>query len=116
MIRQCVVEYAIFDHKKLIGHVNNAFQFYFDPADWGNISNDAKDLITKMLTLDPTKRIVAEDALAHPWIEQLAKIENGTIQAPLLLNALGNMRKFQASQKLAQAAFLYIGSKVSCWM
>lgn len=87
-------------------------QFHFDPADWGNISNDAKDLITKMLTLDPGKRITAEEALSHPWMEQVAVREKGAVQAPLLLTALGNMKKFQASQKLAQAALLFMGSKV----
>lgn len=66
-----------------------------------------------MLTLDPSKRITAEDSLAHIWIQQVAKKEKGAIQEPLLLTALGNMRKFQASQKLAQAALLFMGSKVS---
>lgn len=32
---------------------------------------------------------------------------------PSLMNALGNMRKFQASQKLAQAALLFMGSKLT---
>jgi serine/threonine protein kinase len=32
------------------------------------VSAQAKDLISKMLTLDHTKRITAADALNHPWI------------------------------------------------
>lgn len=33
-----------------------------------NISNDAKDLINKMLTVDPESRIKIEDILKHPWL------------------------------------------------
>lgn len=88
-------------------------KFYFNPADWKNISNAAKDLITKMLTLDPAKRISAEEALAHPWIQQVAQKEKGDVKETLLVNALGNMRKFHASQKLAQAALLFMGSKLT---
>lgn len=36
--------------------------------DWINISTDAKDLITKMLTMNPANRIAAEQALSDPWI------------------------------------------------
>lgn len=29
---------------------------------------EAKDLINKMLTINPAKRITAAEALKHPWI------------------------------------------------
>lgn len=29
---------------------------------------EAKDLINKMLTINPSKRITAAEALKHPWI------------------------------------------------
>lgn len=29
---------------------------------------EAKDLINKMLTINPAKRITASEALKHPWI------------------------------------------------
>jgi calcium-dependent protein kinase len=35
-------------------------KFRFDPEDWDHISADAKELIQKMLTLNPSKRISAE--------------------------------------------------------
>ena len=35
-------------------------KFKFDPEDWDKISEDAKNLIRKMLTLDPKKRITAD--------------------------------------------------------
>lgn len=39
----------------------------FDPEDWTVISDEAKDLITKMLEKDPQNRIAANDALKHKW-------------------------------------------------
>jgi calcium/calmodulin-dependent protein kinase I len=35
---------------------------------WANISDEAKDLISKMLQVDPSKRITPEQALKHEWI------------------------------------------------
>jgi len=37
---------------------------------WGNISKDAKDFISKLLVVDPNKRLSAEDGLKHPWLQQ----------------------------------------------
>ena len=36
---------------------------------WDHISDNAKDLVKKMLTLDPNKRITVDEALEHPWIK-----------------------------------------------
>ena len=39
----------------------------FDPADWDTVSNQAKDLVSKMLSKDPKHRISAQECLEHPW-------------------------------------------------
>lgn len=36
---------------------------------WLNISNYAKDLVSRMLEVDPEKRITVEEALQHPWVK-----------------------------------------------
>ena len=36
---------------------------------WQDISDKAKDLVRKLLTVDPDARISAKDALNHPWIK-----------------------------------------------
>uniref|UniRef100_A0A6T6MSR4 Non-specific serine/threonine protein kinase n=1 Tax=Timspurckia oligopyrenoides TaxID=708627 RepID=A0A6T6MSR4_9RHOD len=42
--------------------------FSFPPAQWDEISEIAKDLIRKLLTADPEKRLDGKAALEHPWL------------------------------------------------
>ncbi|KAF2071951.1 hypothetical protein CYY_006726 [Polysphondylium violaceum] len=42
---------------------------YDFPEDyWGQISKEAKDFIQKLLVVDVSKRLSAQDALKHPWL------------------------------------------------
>ncbi|CAG8637756.1 7261_t:CDS:2, partial [Dentiscutata heterogama] len=49
-------------------------RYDFDEDYWDHISNEAKDLINKMLTYKPSERITAHVALKHPWFEYAAKL------------------------------------------
>lgn len=42
-------------------------QLYLRPA-WKKITTEAKDLIGKMLKVDPNQRWSASECLLHPWI------------------------------------------------
>lgn len=44
--------------------------FRFSHARWKRVSVQAKDLITKMLVVDPEKRFTVEQCLAHPWMQK----------------------------------------------
>ena len=44
-------------------------EFEFLRPYWDPISDDAKDLIRKMLTVDPKDRITCQGALDHPWLK-----------------------------------------------
>uniref|UniRef100_A0A0L8HB86 Protein kinase domain-containing protein n=1 Tax=Octopus bimaculoides TaxID=37653 RepID=A0A0L8HB86_OCTBM len=46
---------------------------------WDFISESAKDLVKKMLEVDPEKRITIEEALNHPWIKDLNLILSETL-------------------------------------
>jgi len=47
-------------------------RFSFAEQDWGGISDEAKDLITKLLTKNPKKRLTAKDAKKHKWVTKAA--------------------------------------------
>lgn len=55
--------------------------------EWSRISEDAKNLIQKMLTFDVEKRISASQALNNEWIQKNAP--NDPLNSNVLLN-LGN--------------------------
>jgi calcium-dependent protein kinase len=37
---------------------------------WNSVSDDAKDLISKLLQRSADIRLTAEEAFNHPWIQQ----------------------------------------------
>ncbi|CAG8667940.1 41527_t:CDS:2 [Gigaspora margarita] len=49
-------------------------KYDFDEDYWDHISDEAKDLINKMLTYKPDERITALNALKHPWFEYATKL------------------------------------------
>lgn len=34
---------------------------------WDDVSEEAKDLVKKLLTVEPSQRITLEEAKEHPW-------------------------------------------------
>lgn len=62
---------------------------HFKGKVWNVISPDAKDLILKMLTLDPEKRPSCREVLSHPWFNREETIKINTAQY------LENMNKFE---------------------
>jgi calcium/calmodulin-dependent protein kinase I len=50
---------------------------YDFPEDyWCDISDEAKDFISKLLVVDPKKRMTAKEALEHSWLSGHAKANN----------------------------------------
>ncbi|CAH2071621.1 unnamed protein product [Thlaspi arvense] len=62
---------------------------------WPCISLSAKDLIKKMLTKDPKKRISASDVLEHPWIKYEAPNKPIDDARVLLMKQFGDMNKLK---------------------
>ena len=71
-------------------------------------SDSAKDLISKLLQMDPAKRWTAAEALEHPWMTG----ENAS-KLPVLSNVLHNLRAFQANYKFKQAVLTMMSSSLS---
>lgn len=83
--------------------------FDFDGEEWEDVSNDAKDLIQK-LVCKPERRLTAEEALQHTWIKTLAK--NSKVEKLGKMN-IDSLRKFQHHQKLKQAALTAIAVHIN---
>ena len=63
----------------------------FEVEDWNHVSKDVKDLIKKMICVDSTKRLTAEEALDHPWL----KIADTEVFKPVFDRTLKNMQNFR---------------------
>ncbi|CAM9791560.1 unnamed protein product, partial [Discosporangium mesarthrocarpum] len=74
-------------------------RFAFHPQYWIKISDDARDLITRMLTVDPQERITAAQALRHPWVTGKDEV----LVQSTLDESLGRLRLFNARRKFKSA-------------
>lgn len=87
----------------LEGHVD------FESSPWPSISSEAKDLIKKMLTMDPKMRISAAQALEHPWLKEDGEASSKPIDSAVLIR----MKQFRAMNKLKRLALKVIAENVS---
>ena len=53
---------------------------------WKLISNNCKDLIIRLLCVDPHKRLTAQNALKHPWFNSLNKNKQQITKGNIILN------------------------------
>ncbi|GAA6050743.1 hypothetical protein NBRC10513_004255 [Rhodotorula toruloides] len=85
--------YTPFDRDNQVDEIQaicNA-DYAFEPEEyWTGVSDTARDFINRCLVIDQTKRMTATEALAHPWLAQLAPTASATAQAqrPDLLPSL----------------------------
>ncbi|KFK28778.1 hypothetical protein AALP_AA7G046400 [Arabis alpina] len=80
----------------------------FESQPWPSISESAKDLVRKMLTKDPKKRISAAQALEHPWIRG-----GEAPDKPIDSAVLSRMKQFRAMNKLKKLALKVIAESLS---
>ncbi|KAF3852141.1 hypothetical protein F7725_005496, partial [Dissostichus mawsoni] len=71
----------------------------FPSPEWDTVTPDAKDLINKMLTINPSKRITAAEALKHPWICQRSTVASMMHRQ----ETVECLKKFNARRKLKGA-------------
>jgi calcium-dependent protein kinase len=83
--------------------------FTFNNADWKNISEDAKDLVRKLLKMNPKERYTADQALNHLWVKNKAPRSQNV---PLEGSQLDNLRSFKANNRLKKAALQVIAQQL----
>uniref|UniRef100_A0A8C4DSR1 calcium/calmodulin-dependent protein kinase n=1 Tax=Dicentrarchus labrax TaxID=13489 RepID=A0A8C4DSR1_DICLA len=71
----------------------------FPSPEWDTVTPEAKDLINKMLTINPSKRITAAEALKHPWISHRSTVASCMHRQ----ETVECLKKFNARRKLKVA-------------
>ncbi|XP_020009950.2 serine/threonine-protein kinase DCLK3 [Castor canadensis] len=66
--------------------------FEFLAPYWDNISDAAKDLVSRLLVVDPKKRYTAHQVLQHPWIETAGKTSSVNLQKEVSPSSEGHSR------------------------
>jgi calcium/calmodulin-dependent protein kinase I len=74
-------------------------RYDFKEEIWNEISDDAKDLVGKLLVLDPDIRLTAKKALLHPWL----KVSTDRLSKTNLQNTSQKLKVFNAKMKLRSA-------------
>ncbi|XP_031661620.1 peripheral plasma membrane protein CASK isoform X20 [Oncorhynchus kisutch] len=81
-------------------------KYKLNPRQWGHISESAKDLVRRMLMLDPAERITVYEALNHPWLKERDRYAYKIH----LLETVEQLRKFNARRKLKGAVLAAVSS------
>ncbi|XP_032225571.1 calcium/calmodulin-dependent protein kinase type II delta chain isoform X2 [Nematostella vectensis] len=86
------------DQHKLYAQIKTGNYDYPSP-EWDTVTDEAKDLINMMLTVDQSKRIGAGEALKHPWIVNRERVASKVHRQ----ETLDGLKKFNARRKLKGA-------------
>uniref|UniRef100_A0A2I3M1E2 Peripheral plasma membrane protein CASK n=1 Tax=Papio anubis TaxID=9555 RepID=A0A2I3M1E2_PAPAN len=81
-------------------------KYKMNPRQWNHISESAKDLVRRMLMLDPAERITVYEALNHPWLKERDRYAY-KIHLP---ETVEQLRKFNARRKLKGAVLAAVSS------
>ncbi|XP_039617220.1 calcium/calmodulin-dependent protein kinase type 1D [Polypterus senegalus] len=92
-------------------------EYEFDAPYWDDISDSAKDFISRLMEKDPTRRYTCEQALRHPWIAgdtALSKNIHESVSAQIRKNfAKSKWRQaFNATAVVRHMRRLHLGSSM----
>uniref|UniRef100_A0A8C5CND8 calcium/calmodulin-dependent protein kinase n=1 Tax=Gadus morhua TaxID=8049 RepID=A0A8C5CND8_GADMO len=83
------------DQHKLYQQIK-AGAYDFPSPEWDTVTPEVKNLINQMLTINPSKRITAQEALKHPWICQRSTVASMMHRQ----ETVECLKKFNARRKL----------------
>ncbi|XP_026066595.1 calcium/calmodulin-dependent protein kinase type II subunit alpha-like isoform X13 [Carassius auratus] len=86
------------DQHKLYQQIK-AGAYDFPSPEWDTVTPEAKNLINQMLTINPSKRITAQEALKHPWVCQRSTVASMMHRQ----ETVECLKKFNARRKLKGA-------------
>ncbi|XP_052762746.1 calcium/calmodulin-dependent protein kinase type II delta chain-like isoform X2 [Mya arenaria] len=91
------------DQHRLYAQIKVGAYDYPSP-EWDTVTPEAKNLINSMLTVNPSKRITAQEALKHPWICDWDTLQRERVAAAVhRQETVDCLKKFNARRKLKGA-------------
>jgi calcium/calmodulin-dependent protein kinase I len=88
------------NHAQLVNQIKAA-RYDFDPEGWADISDSAKDLIRRILVVDPKQRYTTQQILDHPWV-------SGNVAVPdaPLTGTIERIKRFNARRRVGNLVSL----------
>uniref|UniRef100_A0A8C7RLK0 calcium/calmodulin-dependent protein kinase n=1 Tax=Oncorhynchus mykiss TaxID=8022 RepID=A0A8C7RLK0_ONCMY len=87
------------DQHKLYQQIK-AGAYDFPSPEWDSVTPEAKNLINQMLTINPAKRITAQESLKHPWVSQRSTVASMMHRQ----ETVECLKKFNARRKLKDSS------------
>uniref|UniRef100_A0A7N8WKG0 calcium/calmodulin-dependent protein kinase n=1 Tax=Mastacembelus armatus TaxID=205130 RepID=A0A7N8WKG0_9TELE len=97
------------DQHKLYQQIK-AGAYDFPSPEWDTVTPEAKNLINQMLTINPAKRITAQEALKHPWVCQRSTVASMMHRQ----ETVECLKKFNARRKLKSLSFFLFVHFYTC--
>uniref|UniRef100_A0A3P8SCA1 calcium/calmodulin-dependent protein kinase n=1 Tax=Amphiprion percula TaxID=161767 RepID=A0A3P8SCA1_AMPPE len=91
------------DQHKLYQQIK-AGAYDFPSPEWDTVTPEAKNLINQMLTINPAKRITAQEALKHPWVCQRSTVASMMHRQ----ETVECLKKFNARRKLKSLTIIHM--------
>ncbi|KAK4441454.1 Calcium-dependent protein kinase [Sesamum alatum] len=87
--------------------IRSVIDFKRDP--WPRVSDNAKDLVKKMLDPDPSRRLTAPQVLEHPWLQNAKKAPNVSLGETVK----ARLKQFSVMNKLKKRALRVVADHLS---
>ncbi|GAB5588112.1 Calmodulin-dependent protein kinase cmk2 [Umbelopsis nana] len=88
------------DRTELLDEIIHA-RYEFHDRYWNNVSMEARNFIKQLLTIDPSKRLTATEALKHPWMTTDAALDEDLLEQ--VRENFNPRRKFKSAVRSVQA-------------
>ncbi|XP_040289341.1 serine/threonine-protein kinase DCLK3 isoform X2 [Bufo bufo] len=79
------------NHEELFEIIQRG-EYEFPSPYWDNISEEAKDLISRLLVLSPLKRYTAQHVLQHSWVRSRGQMNDRSLQREVTMNIQRHFR------------------------
>jgi len=102
-----------FHHKKRRKAIDRIMRcdFKFRGEIWNSISDDAKDLVRKLIVLDPKERLNAKQALKHQWFQNQFSLSDRRPTEESMQKVEDNLVRYRHTSVLKRVALNVIARK-----